>query len=112
MPSTLATQFYQNADRYQFDAIYTPKHGWCQVDTPQDASYFGIWANPKLMEVASYMEGDWSLRSFDEPSEFAEWVRNMLSIYDRTTGKAMIDGHLSPELIGLWTKLGLEDRLH
>lgn len=35
--------------------------GWQQYDTDQDASYFGVWVNPKLYMTLTYAEGDWCL---------------------------------------------------
>jgi len=33
-------------------------YGFAQVDTEQDASYHGIWANPFKLITISYVEGD------------------------------------------------------
>ncbi len=32
--------------------------GWLQFDTNQDAWYYGVWVNPKLLKTLSYCEGD------------------------------------------------------
>ena len=53
------TAFDPMTDRYSFDfKLCTPKNGWAQVDTSQDASYFGTWANPFERKTVSYCEGD------------------------------------------------------
>ncbi len=49
----------RSADRYRFDfdADFRAA-GWLQFDTNQDASYYGVWVNPKLLRTLSYCEGD------------------------------------------------------
>lgn len=50
---------HRSADRYvfDFDADFR-KAGWLQFDTNQDAWYYGVWANPRLLRTLSYCEGD------------------------------------------------------
>ena len=51
---------FASTDRYIFDfKLCTTGKGWAQVDTEQDASYFGTWANPFELKVVSYTEGDY-----------------------------------------------------
>ena len=50
--------FDPGADRYKYDGMFTYAEGYAQVDTHQDAWYFGIWTNPKLKIIATYAEGD------------------------------------------------------
>ena len=40
----------ENADRYKydFDVCHFGK-GWAQIDTSEDAYYYGQWANPCLL---------------------------------------------------------------
>ena len=41
------TREFCPGDRYVYDfGLCTYEKGWAQVDTAQDASYFGTWANP------------------------------------------------------------------
>ncbi len=46
------------AERYTYDAALSPKDGWRQWDTSQDASYFGVWVNAKLRKTVTFAEGD------------------------------------------------------
>ena len=47
------------ADRYKYDFdICSGKNGFAQVDTKNDASYYGTWANPTKFVIFSYVEGD------------------------------------------------------
>jgi len=50
---------HRSADRYifDFDADFRAA-GWLQFDTDQDAWYFGVWVNPRLLRTLSYCEGD------------------------------------------------------
>jgi len=51
--------FIINGDRYRFDFNYcSPKKGWQQYDTHEDAWYFGVWVNQKKKEIITYAEGD------------------------------------------------------
>ena len=48
---------HRDADRYLFDfddGFRTA--GWLQFDTDQDASYYGVWVNPKLFRTLNYCE--------------------------------------------------------
>ena len=41
------TDFMENIERYHFDfGECSACNGYAQVDTSQDAPYFGIWTNP------------------------------------------------------------------
>ena len=51
--------FLAGADRYVFDFNEcTPGSGWQQLDTAEDASYFGVWLHPERLETLSFIEGD------------------------------------------------------
>ena len=52
------TDFIMNGDRYQFDwGECSTANGYAQVDTKQDAWYYGTWANPETFTIVSYAEG-------------------------------------------------------
>ena len=62
---------FMPADRYVFDfKLCAPRDGWAQVDTSQDASYYGTWANPFKLEVITYLEGDIVIKKADNTDEF------------------------------------------
>jgi len=44
--------------RYYYDFECKRGDGWQQFDTDQDAWYFGIWCNPKKLQILTYAEGD------------------------------------------------------
>jgi hypothetical protein len=100
--------------RYQFDTgMCSLKNGWAQVDSPQDASYYGIWANPKTLQVFSYVEGDCILCSAESPEEFAEEIRRIDAYNRESQGKGiMLDTLLNPDLDTAFIALGLNDYLY
>jgi hypothetical protein len=66
------------ADRYKYDFLNcTYAKGWAQLDTSQDASYFGQWINPELLQIFSYCEGDTCLLSFDSAAELSAEVESI-----------------------------------
>ena len=53
---------HHEGDRYDFDfGVCSPKSGWIQYDTDQDASYFGVWVHIDRRQVFTFCEGDTSL---------------------------------------------------
>ena len=72
------THEFAPADRYLYDCgLCSPKHGFAQVDTSQDASYFGTWANPERLLLFTYCEGDTTLTECETPEEFVSEIREM-----------------------------------
>lgn len=58
MATTIQRDFAP-ADRYLYDfKVLTVSKGWAQLDTRQDASYFGQWINPVERKIFCYCEGD------------------------------------------------------
>lgn len=101
-------------DRYAFDFDTCHfKKGFAQVDTPQDASYFGTWANPFRLQIVSYLEGDIIIETAETDTEFAEAIRS-INQWNREhqEGEAKIDGMCDDEIIAKFELLGLHDLLH
>ncbi len=70
------TREFNPADRYKYDfGQCSIKNGWAQVDTSQDASYFGTWANPRKLAIFTYCEGDVTLQQAESVSEFVSAIR-------------------------------------
>lgn len=60
-------------DRYKYDfGVCSYANGWAQVDTGQDACYFGTWVNPELRQTLCYCEGDVTRCYFDTDAELVE----------------------------------------
>lgn len=65
-------------NRYAFDFKHcTIKNGYAQVDTSQDAPYYGTWANPFKLQVVTYAEGDITIRTAENAAEFADEIETM-----------------------------------
>ncbi len=69
---------FMSADRYLFDfRLCRVSDGWAQIDTSQDASYYGQWANPFTLEIVSYVEGDVYRNTAESPEEFVAELRSI-----------------------------------
>jgi len=70
--------FHPDGDRYAFDFnLCKSSDGWAQIDTEQDAWYFGIWANPFKLKVVEYAEGDVSIMTHNDEKEFSKQIRDL-----------------------------------
>jgi len=99
------------ADRYLYDfKICTGRRGWAQVDTDEDAHYFGNWANPTTLELFSYCEGDTILTKCDNPTEFIREIQNFVEW--QGSGFRGIDGMCDEDIIARFQNLGLGRYLH
>jgi len=110
--------FNGQIDRYTFDFnSCSHKKGFAQVDTSQDASYFGTWANPFSLRIVTYAEGDITIETAETDTEFAtaiqgidQWNRDQ---DDRPHARgAKIDGMCDDEIIAKFELLGLHELLH
>ena len=108
------TREFAPADRYLYDfGLCCYQNGWAQVDTAQDASYFGIWANPTRLMIFSYCEGDTTLKEAASHEEFAAELRE-IAAWNRAQGygPSRIDPGFDPEMKAAFEWLGLVDLLH
>lgn len=109
--STLERGFQLCSDRYRYDAKLTASKGWAQVDTWQDASYFGVWANPFERKIFTYCEGDTTLETCTDDEDFKAALERCLTFYDKEQ-PTKIDAACKPELIERFKALGFGERLH
>ncbi len=100
--------FLPNANRHQFD-VELCKQGWSQIDTGQDASYFGVWCNPVELKVFEFCEGDTMLAEAETGSEFVELLRSMEKSHG---GKFAIDPALYPDSDQPFIAMGLSDLMY
>lgn len=107
-------RFFTESDRYVFDQSLG-QSGFAQVDTWQDASYFGIWANPKTLIIFSYHEGDCCKTMCGDREEFVNEI-NRIKEYNTAQGGERgflgIDAGISPIMIQRWNDIGLGHLLH
>lgn len=108
------TDFIVNGDRYQFDFnLCSPSKGFSQVDTAQDASYYGHWASPSEFKLVSYVEGDVTIETAPNKEEFIDLMRSTAKWHkDRENDELKIDAMLDEKQIKAWKELGLADLLH
>ncbi len=74
--SWLPTERY----RWDFSEKFTSA-GWEQYDTDQDAWYFGVWINKKLLQTQSYAEGDITLVKCPDVAHFNAEIKSMNEFY-------------------------------
>lgn len=105
---------FRPANRYLYDfKMCRGKDGWAQVDTSQDASYFGTWANPTRLEILTYVEGDVIKRIAETKEEFANEIRSIKKWNEEMGFEFIgIDGMCKNDLIKKFKDIGLEDLLH
>lgn len=72
------TRSFKDTDRYEYDCgICNSSNGFAQVDTSQDASYFGTWANPFTFSIFCYCEGDTTLQQAESAEEFIAAIKDL-----------------------------------
>jgi hypothetical protein len=114
MPIKTTRQFAPG-DRYRYDfGPCSYAKGWAQLDTAQDASYYGNWVNPSERKTFSYCEGDTTLVECDTDEEFAAHVRESVKWHDEAGhGPARIDPGLGHDGVrAALERAGLADLFH
>lgn len=108
------TREFAPADRYRYDfGPCSYENGFAQVDTAQDASYYGTWANPTSLVIFSYCEGDTTHMQCEDAEEFAAELRRIdeWNVQNRH-GNARIDPGFDPAMKAAFVAIGLADMLH
>lgn len=101
-------------DRYIYDfKLCTTSKGFAQVDTSQDASYFGTWANPFKLMIVCYCEGDVTIQTADNPTEFVDEIHK-IKTWNEENGMRLIgiDPGFNESLKAEFEKIGLANLLH
>jgi hypothetical protein len=100
--------FAPNLSRYYFDRNLK---GFAQVDTSEDASYYGNWANASTFELFSFAEGDTCHTKCDTPEEFREEMQRFVDFCERQGGDYFrgVDpgAYHTPEILKPWKDAGL-----
>lgn len=101
------------ADRYIYDFKHcTYARGWAQIDTTQDASYYGTWTNPITREIFTYCEGDTTLVRCDTDAEYVDQVKSVAD-WNKAAGYWLgIDPGLGAAMKARFEALGLGEELH
>lgn len=105
--------FQAMGDRYAFDfRMCTAAKGWAQLDTRQDASYYGQWINPTTREYCSYVEGDLCHIQYESDAEMVTELRKTIQWHQEREYFLGIDGMCNAGIIDAFTRLGLAEFLH
>jgi hypothetical protein len=104
------TGFEPNQTRYFYDFALLKK-GFAQIDTSEDASYYGNWANAATFEMFSFVEGDTCHVKCDTASEFAQIMCEFVE-FCASQGKDYFRGvdvgpNHAPEKLQPWKDAGL-----
>ena len=104
---------HASADRYKYDwGLCSYENGFSQVDTEQDASYYGTWANPTKFIIFNYCEGDCTTTVCDDADDF---VKEMLITkeWNEESGYWLgVDPGYDGAHRAEWERLGLGELLH
>lgn len=105
---------WEPTSRYKFDCgRCSYANGYAQIDTGQDASYFGTWCSPSERTIVCYCEGDVTVQRADTDEDFVRAIRECAAWNDaHGWGPMKIDALASPALAEKFTALGLADLLH
>ena len=113
MTITTKTIHVGDCDRYAFDFQFCQFcKGWAQLDTQEDASYFGNWAHPDHLQIISFAEGDVSIATCEDSDEFRAEVERIASFFiDKQNGTFRIDPGTDAERRSSWASHGLKQYL-
>ena len=96
-------QIWVPSSRYAFDFGDGRGKGWYQYDTDQDASYYGVWYNPRSLQTLSYCEGDIYLVTCDTWDQFKAELSGMDDFHGKpppafiaSEGITASDGKIKP----------------
>lgn len=105
------TREFVSGSRYYYDfGTCSSKHGYAQVDTREDASYYGTWANPFKWTVVTYTEGDLTICQAESQEEFVQEIRKIQEFHG--PGFIGIDSGFRKDLAEEFRKIGLGELLH
>ena len=100
-------------DRYRYDfRLCTYANGWAQLDTKQDAPYYGNWVNPTERKLFSYCEGDTVLTECEDDADFVQSVRECCDWHKERDYFIGIDVGRESEMRSRFESLGLGEFLH
>ena len=105
---------FHMADRYYYDfKVCTIANDWAQIDTSQDASYFGTWINPEKRQIFQYVEGDTYITKCDTDEELKAEVIRMRDWNVENGHRFLgIDPSMNDALKNRLVSAGLEEFLH
>ena len=104
---------FMPADRYVYDfGPCSYANGFAQIDTKQDASYFGTWCSPSKRAIVSYCEGDVTTQIAETDKEFADIVRELADWTNNAGHGPMKIDAINTPIGDALAAMGLADLLH
>lgn len=102
------------AERYDFDwALCNNTLRYAQIDTRQDASYYGTWCSPKNLTIIYFTEGEITIDKADTAEEFITALREFAKWNEEAGyGRINIDPGPYSDTAKAFVTLGVEDLLH
>lgn len=111
--TTTTRGFDVMGDRYVYDFQKCRlSDGWAQLDTRQDASYYGTWANPLTLELQSYCEGDTSRTKCETEAEFVAELTSCIEWNKQAGYWIGIDAGKAGRITEAFTRMGFAEYLH
>ena len=106
--------FFKSIDRYAFDFdMCKPSKGYAQLDTSEDASYFGNWVNFREYKIISYCEGDITIETCENKKEFKELLKKTVDFYKFNQENFLgIDLLCNEKIINDFENLGLDKKYY
>ena len=74
--SILTETFFVERERYHYDNTLKACDGWFQYDTDQDFRCYGIWVNPKKMEIIEFVEGEYTHYQCENLAIFSNEIKS------------------------------------
>lgn len=104
------TRTHNHADRYHYD--FGDCRGWPQIDTGQDAWYFGQWCHPTKLVIICYAEGDVTITQCTTPEEFILQLLEIKAWTEEHDHWKGIDPLCNAEHIAAFEALGIDFLCH
>ena len=110
----ITRDFRPLSDRYSFDCgPCSYANGFAQIDTKQDAPWYGAWCSLSARTIVNFCEGDVTTTVCETDAEFSAQLRELARWNDEAGyGPMKIDAVFHDELRQAFEKLGLADLLH
>ena len=102
-----------DTSRYEFDfKLCSFKQGWAQLDTTEDASYYGNWVHPNKLMLVSYAEGDVTVTTCEDDAEFIRELRTAIDWHRERGSYLGIDPMCSEAIEASFVRLGFQADFH
>ena len=106
-------RYNHHVGRYYYDqGMCAGSKDFAQVDTRQDAEYYGTWANPFTFVIVNYCEGDVTIKQCADTAEFCKEMRELKQWADSFNSWKGVDPGPSDRQVAVWYRVGLADLLH